>query len=52
MNWEIGIDIYTQLCIKQIANGNLPMAQEEKKKVQSVCKAFNKLTLKMHSNIQ
>ena len=31
MNWEIGIDIYTELCIKHIANENLPRAQEEKK---------------------
>ena len=23
MNWEIGIDIYTLICIKQIANKNL-----------------------------
>ena len=23
MNWEIGIDIYTLLCIKQITNENL-----------------------------
>ena len=23
MNWEIGIDVYTLLCIKQIANENL-----------------------------
>ena len=30
MNGEIGIDIHT-LCIKHIANENLPKAQEEKK---------------------
>ena len=24
MNWEIGIDIYTLLCITQITNGNVP----------------------------
>ena len=24
INWEIGIDIYTLLCIKYIANENLP----------------------------
>ena len=23
MNWEIGIDMYTRLCIKQITNENL-----------------------------
>ena len=23
MNWEIGIDIYTRICIKQITNKNL-----------------------------
>ena len=23
MNWEIGIDIYTLICIKQITNKNL-----------------------------
>ena len=23
MNWEIGIDIYTLPCVKQIASGNL-----------------------------
>ena len=23
VNWEIGIDIYTLLCIKQLTNGNL-----------------------------
>ena len=31
MNGEIGIDIHT-LCIKHIANENLPKAQEEKKR--------------------
>ena len=23
MNWEIGIDVYALLCVKQIASGNL-----------------------------
>ena len=27
MNWEIGIDIYTLICIKQITNENLCIAQ-------------------------
>ena len=28
MNWEIGIDIYTLLCMKQITKGNLPYSTE------------------------
>ena len=24
MSWEIGVDIYTLLCIKQLTNENLP----------------------------
>ena len=31
MNWEIGIDVYTQLCMKHTAIENLPTAQKEKK---------------------
>ena len=28
MNWEIGIDIYTLPCVKQIASGNLLYSTE------------------------
>ena len=35
MNWEIGIDIYTLVCIKQIANKNLPYKKINKIKLKN-----------------
>ena len=46
MNWEIGIDIYTLICIKWITNKNLlykninKIKFKEKKKEKSKCTAF------------
>ena len=42
MNWEIGIDMYTLICIKWITNKNLPYKkinkiQKFKKKKNTVC---------------
>ena len=31
MNWEIGIDIYTLICIKQITNKNLLYKKQNSK---------------------
>ena len=51
VNWELGIDIYTLLCIKWITNEKLLYTQGEEKKVQSVCRTYTELALKMHYNI-
>ena len=32
MNWEVGIDIYTLICIKQMTNKNLLYKRKEKKR--------------------
>ena len=50
-NWEIGIDRYTLLCGKQITNENVLYSTGGEKMAQSVCRPYNKLTLKMHCNI-
>ena len=36
MNWEIGIDIYTLMCIKQITNKNL---RSEERRVGKECRS-------------
>ena len=50
MNWEIGIDIYTLLCVKLITNENVLHSMGGG--LRSVCRIYIKLNLKMHSNIQ
>ena len=47
----IYIYIYILLGIKWITNKNILYSTGQKKKVQSICKTYIKLTLKMHSSI-
>jgi len=37
INWEIGIDIYTLLCIKQIPDENLLHSTRGRKKEGAIC---------------
>ena len=47
MNWEIGIDMYTLICIKQVTNKNLLYKEIklEKKRNKFLCSADIKLIL-------
>ena len=40
MNWEIGIDIYTLICIKWISNKNLLYKKNKLNKIQKFKKEF------------
>ena len=42
MNWEIGIDIYTLICIKQITNKNLLYKKIKFKKKRKIITVYKK----------
>ena len=48
MDWEVGIDIYTLLCMKWMAGKDLLYSVWGRS---LVCSTYIKLTLKMYSNI-
>ena len=52
MNWEIGIDMYTLICIKQITNKSLLIKNKiQKKKSVAYTKEKNKFVLIINEDL-
>ena len=51
MNWEIGIDVYTLMCIKWMTNKNLPYKKINKIKFKNSKKNLFAITLNLEFNL-